>query len=311
MTRVIITGGTGLIGRRLVPALNAAGHESIVLSRNIQNREGASRAGAKLVQWDALTGEGWSQLIDADTVIINLAGENLANWRWTLTHKRIVLRSRLDAVRAVVDGIRRAGHKPNAVLQASAVGYYGARGELSMGEITSPGDGWRAEVAKLWEAESDAIEAEGVRRVLLRVGVVLDPHGGALPVYSRGGWLMAGRLGDGQQWMPWVHHADVVGAMRFLLDHDDIHGAVNIVAPYPVTNAEFLRALGKARRWPAWIPVPAGMLRATLGEMATMALDSQRVYPPLLLNAGYTFQFPQIDGALRDLLQRGAKKTTI
>lgn len=305
MTRVIITGGTGLIGRRLVRYLARQGYEVIVLTRNAGRHANAAPQlpGLRFVQWDSLTPQGWGHLIDAESVIINLAGENVANWRWTLTHKRIVLRSRVDATRAVVQAIAEAPHKPKALLQASAVGYYGDRGQMAIGEITTAGEGWRAEVCKIWEAESAPVESYGVRRALLRIGVVLERGGGALPALALGARFMAGRLGDGEQWVPWVHNADVTGALHHILRDEAISGAVNIVAPYPATNRDLLRAIGAAWRWPTFIPVPAFALRVALGEMASTVLDSQRIYPPLLLESGYQFLFPQASDAARDLLQ--------
>ncbi len=306
MTRVIITGGTGLIGRRLVPLLSRNGYEVYVLTRNPLRRREALRhlpPNVHLHAWDALTPEGWSHLINADTVIINLAGQNVAHWRWTATHRRVVLQSRLDATRAVVQAVAAAPQKPRAVHQASAVGYYGTRGELAIGEITTPGTGWRAEVCKLWEAESDPLEALGVRRVLLRIGIVLERGGGALPAMALGVRMMGGQLGDGRQWVPWIHNADVADAILHLITHEDIHGGVNVVAPYPATNREFMAALGRVWGWPSFVPVPAWALHFALGEMATSVLDSQRVYAPILTESGYQFRFPQIDEALRDLLR--------
>jgi hypothetical protein len=252
--------------------------------------------------WDALTSAGWGDLINGDTVIVNLAGENVANWRWTRTHRRIVLQSRLDTSRAVCTAIEKATEKPRALLQASAVGFYGSRGSMAIGEITPPGDGWRAEVCKLWEAETDPVEAMGVRRVLLRIGIVLDPRGGALPPLLLAHRLLGSRLGSGEQWIPWVHNADVATAITALIAADDDAGPVNIVAPTPVTNAGFMRALARVRRWPALIPVPGWALWLALGEMATSVLDSQRVYPAALQAAGFDFAYPQVDDALRDLL---------
>lgn len=299
--RFIITGGTGLIGRRLVPHLLAAGHDVRVLSRN---PAGASApAGAALHAWDALTPEGWADLIDGQTVIVNLAGQNVAHWRWTHTHRRIVLQSRLDTSRAIVQAIQVAQEKPLALLQASAVGYYGSRGEMALGESTTPGAGWRAEVVKLWEAESAAVEAQGVRRVLLRIGVVLDRDGGALPPFLLANRLFGGRLGDGQQWLPWIHQGDCAAAILHTAVDDTLSGPVNLVAPHPARNIDVMAAIRRARRWPGFIPVPGWALWLALGEMATSVLDSQRVYPSRLVEAGFSFAQPHIDAAVRDLLR--------
>lgn len=301
--RLIVTGGTGLIGRVLIEQLAAQQHEVIVLTRDMNGKERLMPSGVELRVWDALTPNGWGDLINRDTMIINLAGENVANWRWTLTHRRIVLQSRIDTSRAVTQAIIQAQEKPRALLQASAVGYYGSRGELAIGEMTTSGTGWRAEVCKLWEAETDPVEAEGVRRVLLRIGVVLDLTGGALPPFLLAGRLGASRLGDGQQWIPWIHNADVAGAIQHVIQCETLSGVINITAPDPVTNAEFFRILAQVRRWFAIFPVPAFALRTVLGEMATSVLDSQRVYAPKLVESGYQFRFPHLQDALRDLLR--------
>ncbi|MFW5748517.1 MAG: TIGR01777 family oxidoreductase [Chloroflexota bacterium] len=306
--RVIITGGTGLIGRQLAPRLIREGHEVVILSRSPESYERrfpeALRPHLILRPWNAMNADGWGDLINKDTVIINLAGENVANWRWTLTHRRIVLQSRLDTSRAVSTAIATAPEKPRALLQASAVGYYGSRGSMAIGEITTPGDGWRAEVCKLWEAETETVSAVGVRRVLLRIGIVLDQSGGALPPLLLAARMMGSRLGSGQQWVPWVHNADITNAIVFLINNSAVDGPVNIVAPAPVTNAELLRTIGRVHRWPNLIPVPATALKLVLGEMATTVLDSQRIYPSRLLDCGFTFQHSHLEPALRDLLNR-------
>lgn len=303
--RVIITGGTGLIGRALIQRLLTSGdHDVVVLTRDPSRYVGRFPQRVTLQIWDALSPQGWGHLVDANTVIVNLAGENVANWRWTLTHRRIVLQSRVDTTRAVVQAIQDAPDKPRALLQASAVGYYGSRGNMAIGEITTAGDGWRADVCKQWEHESAPVDALGVRRVILRIGVVIDPEGGALPSLSLANRFMASRIGDGGQWVPWIHNDDVAGAILHLMMNETINGPVNVVAPEPVTNAEFMRTIARVRRWPALIPVPAWPLWLALGEMATAVLDSQRIYAPCLVDSGYDFAYPSLDGALRDLLRK-------
>ncbi|RMG70454.1 MAG: TIGR01777 family protein [Chloroflexi bacterium] len=299
--RIIIAGGTGLIGRELVKQL-AAHHEVFILTRDTNGKQQFMPPGVELRVWDALTPQGWCELIHEDTILINLAGENIANWRWTLTHRRVVLQSRIDTSRAITQAILEAKHKPRALLQASAVGYYGSRGELAIGEITSPGTGWRAEVCKLWEAETIPVESAGVRRVLMRIGIVLDRHAGAFPALSLAGRLGVNRLGNGNQWIPWIHNIDVAGAIQHIIQCETLTGAVNITSPMPVTNAEFFRTLARVRRWFALYPVPDAALKLILGEMATTVLDSQRVYAPKLVDSGYQFCFPTLQDALKDLL---------
>ncbi len=296
--RIIITGGTGLIGRPLAAMLAHGGHDVIVLSRN----PGAYTLphGVRAVQWDAKTHNGWGHLLDdPETAIVNLAGENPANWRWTQAHKQRVLQSRLDATHAVVGAIRAAKHPPQVLLQASAVGYYGDTGAAIVTESTPPGDDWRAQVCVDWEAAAASLS---VRTAILRVGIVLDQQGGALPAFLAAANLFGSRLGPGTQWLPWVHNHDVAAAIRYLLKHDSAQGPFNLVAPNPLTNEAFMEVVARVRGRTPIIPVPAVALKLAMGEMATTVLDSQHILPKGLLDAGYEFHFPHAEAALRDIL---------
>lgn len=304
MERVIVTGGTGLIGSRLVPMLSRQGYEVIVLTRNINRRiKPALRSvpNVQFLQWDGLSGAGWGHLIHSQTTIINLASQNIINWRWTKTHKRIVIDSRLTTARAVVHAVSQADEKPKAVLQASSVGYYGDRGELAIGETTTGGTTWYAEVCKLWEETSQPLEDVGVRRVLLRIGAVLERGDGLLPYVYLASRTSIRQLGDGKQWVPWVHNADVAGGLAHLVAHDDLTGIFNIVAPYPVTNRELLGDVAKTIHWNAHVPVPTQINQWVFGEMASLFLSSQRVYASRLPGSGYTFRYPELLPALNDL----------
>jgi hypothetical protein len=239
--------------------------------------------------------------------VINLAGEGIAGGRWTAERKRRIRASRLDAGRAVVQAVRQAaaaGRAPAVVLQSSGVGYYGEAGEQEIGEDHPPGNDFLAQVAVEWEASTAEVEALGVRRAVLRTGVVLDRAGGALakmlPPFRLG---LGGPLGGGRQWLPWIHMADEVGAILFLLATAAASGPFNLCAPRPVTNREFVRALGRRLRRPSILPVPAAALRLALGELADALLRSQRALPRRLLEAGYRFRFPDLAGALADLLR--------
>lgn len=300
--RAIITGGTGLIGRNLAQLLDKEGNDVVVLSRSPASKDNRLPHSVRVLPWDAETPDGWGHLLDEeDTFIINLAGENPTNWRWTNAHKRRVLESRLRVTRAVVKAIRQATHKPHALIQASAVGYYGDTGETVVTEDASLSDDWRAQVCDQWEA---AARQAGVRTVLLRIGIVLDQFGGALPPFLAATNLFGARLGDGDQWIPWVHNDDVAHAIRFLMHHREAAGAYNITAPHPLRNHEFMRVLAHVRGRPAVFPVPAFALRGVMGEQADVILDSQRVIPKKLLDAGYKFRYPRAEAALRDILSR-------
>jgi uncharacterized protein (TIGR01777 family) len=299
---IIITGGTGLIGRALVANLAADGHEVVLLSRTPERATGLP-AGARAEGWDGRTATGWGHLADGAKAIVNLAGESIAAGRWTAERKRHISESRLNAGRAVVQAVEAATHKPHVVIQASAVGYYGPRGDEEVTEETPPGNDFLAQVAVEWEGSTAPVEALGVRRAIIRSGVVLSSAGGALPPLLLPFKLFAGGpLGHGQQWFPWIHVADEVGAIRFLIEDQAASGPFNLTAPHPLTNAEFSRVLGRVLRRPAIMPTPAFALRLLFGEMATVLLDGQRAAPRRLLGLGFIFRLPEAEAALRDLL---------
>jgi uncharacterized protein (TIGR01777 family) len=303
--RVVIAGGSGLIGRAVAAALAAEGHEPVVLSRD----PGAVRglpAGARAVRWDGRTPAGWEPLLESGAAVLNLAGEGIASGRWSAERKRRIRDSRVWAGRAVAEAVRQAaaaGRAPAALLQASGIGYYGDCGDQEVTEDRPPGRDFLAEVSVAWEAASAEVEALGVRRVVLRTGIVLDRQGGALakmlPAFRCG---LGGPLGRGRQWFPWIHVADEVGAILFLLANPAASGPFNLCAPRPVAYRDFARALGRELHRPAVLPVPRAALRLALGEVADTLLRSQRALPRRLLSAGYGFRFPDLAGALHDLL---------
>jgi len=300
--RVIITGGSGLIGAALARELGGVGHDAVVLTRS--SRKEQMPPGVRAVQWDGTTSSGWGSLLDGDTAIVHLAGESIASGRWTADKKRRIRESRVGSGQAVLQAIHEAAVKPRVLLQGSAVGYYGPRGDEVIREDAAPGgDDYLTTVCKEWEASTAEAEALGVRRALLRTGVVLAREGGALPKMSLPFKMMAGGpLGDGRQWFPWIHLADEVGAIRFLLDRGDARGAFNLTAPNPLTNRDFTRLLAQALHRPGFLPAPGFALRLALGEMADMLLHGQRVVPARLLELGYTFRYPEAAAALRSLL---------
>lgn len=298
--RVLITGGTGLIGRALAADLTAAGHEVVVLSRAPQSA--GAPGGVRVERWDAATAAGWGALAEGAGAIVNLAGEEIAH-RWTAGRKRRIGESRLNAGRAVVEAVRAASRKPAVVIQSSAVGYYGPRGDDEVAEDSPPGDDFLARLCVDWEASTAPVEELGVRRAIIRTGVVLARDGGALPRMLLPFRLgIGGKLGSGRQWFPWIHMADEVAAIRFLIERDDASGAFNLCAPNPLANAEFSRALGRAMRRPSLVPVPGFALRLMFGEMAMVLLRGQRQTPRRLQEAGFVFRFPEAGAALRDLL---------
>jgi len=300
--RVLITGGSGLVGRALAANLAHDGNEVIILGRRPERIIGL-QTGVSAKRWDGHTTEGWNSLVDGTDAIINLAGENIGSGRWTKERKRRILESRLNAGRAIVDAVEVATHKPRVAIQASGIGYYGPCGDEEITEEMQPGHDFLARVAVDWEASTAPLEALGVRRVIIRTGVVLSPAGGALPrMLLPFRFFAGGRLGSGRQWFPWIHITDEVGAIRFLMENERANGAFNLAAPTPLTNAKFSRLLGQRLRRPILIPTPAFALRLLFGEMATALLDGQRAIPRRLLQLGFTFQFPEAGTALKDLL---------
>jgi uncharacterized protein len=301
--RALITGGTGLIGGALARELGAAGIDVVVLSRD-PGRARNLPENVRAVRWDGVSPDGWAELVQGpDTAIVHLAGESIGEGRWTAERKRRLEDSRVRSSAAVAEAIRRASVKPRVLLQGSAVGYYGRCGDELVTEEHPPGDNFLARLSVEWEAATAAVEALGVRRVVLRTGVVLAREGGALPKMMlpfRFG--VGGPLGNGRQWFPWIHLADQVGAMRFLLDREEARGPFNLSAPQPVENRDLGRALGQVLHRPSLLPAPAFALHLALGEMADMLLDGQRAVPRALLDLGYTFRFPELSPALQDLL---------
>jgi uncharacterized protein len=301
--RVIITGGTGLIGRNLAPELASAGHEVIILSRNPE-KTGNLPPGVRAERWDARTAAGWGRLVDGTGAIVNLAGENIGEGRWSTERKLRILQSRLDAGRAVVEAVNVATHKPAVLIQASAVGYYGPHADEEVTESTPPGNDYLADVAIKWEASTAPVEAMGVRRAVIRTGVALSREGGVLPRMLLPFRLFAGGpYGNGQQWFPWIHMDDDVRAISFLIENETAQGPYNLSAPNPSTSRDFARVLGRVMGRPARLPVPALAIRILFDEMATLLLDGQREIPRRLLETGFEFQYTQAEAALRDLLQ--------
>jgi uncharacterized protein (TIGR01777 family) len=301
---VLITGGAGLIGQALIDLLLAAGHEVTVLSRNPERHASHVPPNVRLAQWDATTSAGWGSLVEESDAIINLAGEGLADRRWTAEQKRRIHDSRVAAGNAVVEAIRTAVRKPQVLIQASAVGYYGPRKDEIVTEDSGPGSDFLAKVCFDWEASTAPVERLGVRRAVMRTGIVLTLKGGAFPRALLPFRLFAGGpLGSGDQWWPWIHLDDEVRAIQFLLENSKASGPYNLTAPNPVTNREFARTLGSVASRPSFVPAPAFAIKPVLGEMATVVLDGQRAIPRRLQEQDFTFTYSTLESALRALLK--------
>jgi len=300
--RILITGGSGLIGIAVAREMGSAGHEVVVLTRD-PSKVGPLPPNTRAAQWDGKTPGDWAKLLDGDTVIVHLAGDPIAEGRWTEEKKRRIRASRVDSGRAVLEAVRQAKAKPRALLQGSAVGYYGDGGDEVLTESHPPGDDFLARVCVEWEASTAEAASLGVRRPVLRTGIVLSREGGALPRMALPFRLLAGGpLGNGRQWLPWIHEADEVGAIRFLIEREDADGPFNLTAPEPLTSRDFSHALGRVLTRPSFAPAPGFALRLLLGEMADALLHGQRAVPWRLLDLGYVFRYPEALGALRNLL---------
>jgi uncharacterized protein (TIGR01777 family) len=304
--RIVITGGTGFIGRVLTGRLTAKGYEVVVLTRSPDRVAGSLGEGVIAARWDGKSAEGWAEHADGAYGIVNLAGANIASGKWTPGIKRRILESRLDAGKAVSDAVESAARKPRVVVQASAIGYYGDSGEDIVDESFSSGSGFLADVAGRWEETTSGVGAEVVRHIVIRTAVVLGRGGFLSKVTPPFKMFVGGPLGGGRQWISWIHIADETGAICFLLEREDLSGAFNLAAPTPERNADFYRALGRVLGRPAWIRTPAFALRLALGEMADeLILPSQRVLPRRLVEAGYRFEFPDLGSALSDVFGPG------
>jgi uncharacterized protein len=296
--KCVISGGSGFIGRRIVDRLLDDHHYVAVWSRK-PGKE--TRSAVASFYWDPLEGEPPAESLNMFDTVIHLAGEPVGQ-RWNSAVKQRIRDSRVLGTRRLVDAIARVSHKPKALLCASAVGYYGDRGDEVLTENSAPGAGFLADLCQQWEAEADRAAAFGLRVVKLRIGVVLGNDGGALPQIVRAfRAMLGGRLGSGKQWMPWVHVADVAELFVYAAENE-LSGVFNATAPNPVTNADFTRELASALHRPAPFAVPPLALKLGFGELGKHMLDSIRVIPEATSKAGFGFRYPELRSALRDLL---------
>jgi hypothetical protein len=298
---ILMTGGTGTIGRRLVQHLTLHGHRVTVLSRQ-PYKPATLPAKIRFAPWDGKSVAGWGHFIEEIDAIVNLAGAGLAEARWSPARKKLIVDSRAGAGQALVEAIRAANNKPKVLVQSSAVGFYGT-GNTAITESAGPGDDFLAEVCKQWEASTEGVEEMGVRRVVIRTGVVLDTAGGAFPkLVMPFRFFAGGPVGSGRQWVSWIHHLDAVGAIRFLIENESVAGAVNLTAPNPAQNRTLAKTIGKTLKRPSFFLMPGFVLKIIFGEMSTVLLDGQQVLPGRLDGCGYQFKFPTAQQAIQDLL---------
>ncbi|GAB4503652.1 MAG: TIGR01777 family oxidoreductase [Anaerolineales bacterium] len=297
--KVLLAGGSGFLGRHLTQSLLADKHRVWVLSR----RPRQTLPGVHLVPWDGRTPGDWRRLMDEMDAVVNLSGLSLNNWPWTKAKKQRFLDSRVAPGLALASAISSANRRPDVFVQISGINHYGLHGAPA-DENTPPADDYLAQLTVAWEDATRPVEDLGVRRVICRTAVVLARDASlmqlmALPVRL----FTGGPLGHGGQALPWIHIADQIGAIRFLMENRDTSGPYNLIAPQPTSNAEFMRTLAQTLHRPYWLPIPAFLMRLALGEMSNLVLEGRFAYPKRLLEAGYTFHFPTLQAALQEIFQ--------
>lgn len=315
--RAVIAGGSGFIGSRLSNLLVRKGFSVTILSRSAR---ASDVSGVSFAAWDGVSPGGWEEHLEGADAVFNLAGANIAGGRWTAGRKKLLLESRLNSCAALAAGVAKAQRKPAVVVQVSAIGIYGPRRDEPLTEKDAPPPlgaatdapalggalkpSFLSRVTQQWEAAARAIEAQGVRTPLARMGVVLGPGGGALQQFlTPFKMFVGGPLGSGRQWLSWVHAEDAARALLFLAQEEAAQGAYNVTAPAPKAMKDFCAALGAALGRPSWLPAPAPALKLALGQMAEeLILSGQRVLPHRLQQAGFSFQYPELDSALSEIL---------
>jgi uncharacterized protein len=300
--RVIIT-GVGATSIQLARELLANGDEVVILTSSPEKGSKNTPDGSRLVAWDGKSADGWWQEAEGADAIVNLAGENISSGRWTEKRKKHLVESRVNAGKAVVDAVERVERKPGVVIQSSSVNYYGPRsGEKQVIEKTPTGKVFLATLCLEWEMSTVAVEKYGVRRPVIRQGIVLAKDSGALPKMAVPYKFFAGGpVGSGRQWLAWIHITDNVRAIRFLIENGRANGPFNLCSPNPITNRRFSKILGRVLNRPSFVPAPAFMVKLIFGEMSTVVLDGQRAIPKRLQELGFKFRYSELEPALRDV----------
>lgn len=300
--KLILTGGTGFIGGALRESLVQKGHEVVILTRQ-SSKENQPTLRARYRYWNPPEAGAWESELEGVEGVLNLAGEPIVGKRWTSEQKQKLLESRVGTTQAVVRAIQNAKRKPFFLLNASAVGYYGPRGDETLNEEAAHGDDFLAHLCKAWEAHALRAQDFGVRVTLIRIGIVLEKGGGALGKMLTPFKLgLGGPLGTGRQGMSWIHREDLIGLIHFLLEKKNARGVFNATAPNPVTMKEFSETLARALHRPAIFPVPEFVLRILLGESADVLLAGQKVLPKRALELGYAFRYPRLEEAFKAIL---------
>ena len=301
--KIIVSGASGLVGTALTQSLRAQGHTVLHLVR--KPARAPKEVSSAEIHWDPLSAQVDVPALEGADAVVHLSGANISEGRWTPARKDVLRSSRIDSTRVLVDSLARLRQKPQVLVSASAVGYYGNRGDEMLVESAHPGSDFLSLLARDWEAEAMRAAQSGIRTVILRFGVILSAQGGALPEMIRPFKFGAGgRLGSRRQWMSWVALEDAIGIIQSSIANPEWNGPINAVAPEPVQNAEFAEMVGRILHRPARLSAPAFLLRLALGEMAdALLLSSQRAIPERLLQSGYSFRFADLEAALRTMLR--------
>lgn len=302
---VLVTGGTGFIGRKLIEALLQRGDSVLLLTRSPERAQKSLPKGARAAFWDPLKEGSWLEEVGHAQAVVHLAGEPVVT-RWTDEARKAIFASRVDSTRLLVRAMREAKEKPSVFLCASAIGFYGPRpSDELLDESAKRGEGFLADVVEAWEKEARRAEELGIRTVRLRIGIVLGEGGGPLEKMILPFKMFAGGpIGDGNQAMSWVHADDVVGLLLFALDKPEAQGAINAVSPNPVSGKEMADAIGRVMRRPSWFRTPEAMVKLAMGEAAEVVTTGQRVIPAEAQKLGYAFRYPKLEAALRSILTR-------
>ncbi len=302
--RIIIPGGAGFIGRSLSQHLHRAGYDVIVLTRRLAPGEEHRDDHFTFAGWDGESIDGWGKHTEEAFAIINLSGENIGSGLWTKQKRKKVIGSRISAGKAITDAIGICEIKPKVVIQVSGIGYYGDGGNNLLDESSGPGSGFLVEVAGQWEQSVKKVEELGVRLVTTRLGVVLGKDGGFLSrVILPFRFFLGGHLGSGEQWISWIHLSDVVRAIHFVLENEELNGVFNLCSPNPMKSRDFFRLLGQVIHRPSFMHIPSFALKLFMGQMAEeLILSGQRAMPKRLLESEYGFLYPTLEPAFRNIL---------
>jgi uncharacterized protein len=305
--KVAITGATGFVGTRLVERLQAEGHQAVVLVRNLPKAERlfppSTYPNVQVVAYSPNESGAWQQVISGCDAVVNLAGEPIAESRWTESRKQEILNSRKLSTQKLVEAILQANPKPSVLVSTSAIGYYGTSETATFDETSQPGNDFLAEVCQTWEAEAQKVQNANVRLVILRFGIVLGMGGALAKMLPPFQLFAGGPIGTGRQWFSWIHREDLVNLILHALTQPDMAGTYNATAPNPVRMNEFCHTLGEVMHRPSWLPVPSFALEMMLGDGAKVVLEGQQVLPKRTLASGFQFQYPTAKQALEEIVR--------